>query len=355
MIESYIELKSLISEKRDKKMKRRFFMAEEKSLDTIRGSGCELVVPLEEKKSLEEIEKSLTKKFRKTIWTNFTKAIKEFKLVEEGDKIAVAISGGKDSLIMAKLFQELLKHRQVKFSVEFITMDPGYHPSIYDLLIENVNHLNIPTKIFKSGVFDVIDDIAGDYPCYMCARMRRGYLYSKARELGCNKLALGHHFNDVIETILLNMIYGGTFKAMPPKLRSSNYHDIELIRPLYYVKEDDIIKWREYTGLMPLNCACMVAAKRTGNRRYEIKDLIDSMKKFNPDVEKTLLKSSKNVYLDTVLGTISKGKRKDFNNLYDERLESGVWDAYMSGKVSNDDLDEKKNKFSNLFITGEEE
>lgn len=308
---------------------------EGKNKESIRGKGCELIIPLEDKKTLEEIESSIIKKFRKTLWTSFTKAIKEFNLVEEGDRIAVAVSGGKDSLLMAKLFQELKKHRQVSFEVEFITMDPGYHPSIKELLIENTSHLNIPVKIFNSGVFDVIDKIADDYPCYMCARMRRGYLYSKARELSCNKLALGHHFNDVIETILLNIIYGGSFKAMPPKLRSSNYHDIELIRPLYYIKEEDIIKWREFTGLMPLNCACMVAAKKTGNRRYEIKELIDFMKKFNKDIEKTLLNSSKNVYLDTLLGTVSKGDKKDFNLLYEERLKEGVWDAYESHKVEN--------------------
>lgn len=324
----------------------------------IRGKGCELIVPLEEKKSLEEIENSLVKKFRKGIWTKFTKAVKEFHLVEEGDRIAVAVSGGKDSLIMAKLFQELKKHRQVSFEVEFITMDPGYHPQIRELLEENVAHLAIPTNVFSSPVFNVIDDIASDYPCYMCARMRRGYLYSKARELKCNKLALGHHFNDVIETMMLNLVYGGSFKAMPPKLRSSNYHDIELIRPLYYISEEDIIRWREYTGLMALNCACMVAAKRTGNRRYEIKDLIESMKRLNPDVEKNLLKASQNVYLDTVLGTVSKGERKDFNELYSERLKEGVWDFYMSGKVDNpgeEDQEDSKRDKRRIIIPGEDE
>ncbi len=298
----------------------------------IAGKGCELIIPLEEKKTREEIEKSIIKKYRKTIWTKFTSAVKEFSLVEEGDRIAVAISGGKDSLIMAMLFKELKKHRQVNFDVEFITMDPGYHPQIKELLFENLNHLGIESRVFSSDVFDVIDGIASDYPCYMCARMRRGNLYAKARELGCNKLALGHHMDDAIETIMLNIIYGGSFKAMPPKLRSSNYGEIELIRPLYYIREEDIVKWRDFSGIMPLNCACMVAAKRTGNRRYEIKDLIKSMKKLNPDIEKTILNSSRNVFSDTLLGTVSKGVKKGFNELYEERLKENVWDAYKTEK-----------------------
>lgn len=291
-----------------------------KDNESIKGSGCEILIPKGEFTSILDIEKSITKKYKKTIWAKFIKALKDYNLVEEGDKIAIAISGGKDSLLLAKLFQELKKHKKVNFEVEFICMDPGYHRHIRELLEENVKKLNIDLTIFDSQVFDVIDDIAKDYPCYMCARMRRGYLYSKARELGCNKLALGHHFNDVIETVLLNIIYGGSFKAMPPKLRSTNYREIELIRPLYYVEEKYIKKWISDAGIMPLNCACMVAAKKTGNKRYEIRDLIENLKKINKDVDKAILKSTQNVHMDTLLGAI-KGKDKfEFNDLYKDRF-----------------------------------
>lgn len=189
----------------------------------IAGQGCPRIIPEEEKKTLEEIERSLVKKYRKPIWSKFIKAIKEYKLVEEGDRIAVAISGGKDSLLMAKLFQELQKHGQTKFELEFIAMDPGYHPQIRELLEENCQHLNIPVHIYESRIFEIIDEKAKDYPCYLCARMRRGSLYNKARELGCNKLALGHHYNDVIETTMLNVLYAGNFKTMLPKLQADNF------------------------------------------------------------------------------------------------------------------------------------
>ena len=191
------------------------------------------MVPFNERKPLKEIEHSITKRYRTHIWSKFVKAISEYNLVEEGDRVAVAVSGGKDSLLMAKLFQELKKHWRVHFEVEFISMDPGYHESIRRLLEDNCRYLNIPLHIFESDIFRVVDNIARDYPCYMCAKMRRGALYTKARELGCNKLALGHHFNDVIETTLLNLLYSGSFKTMLPKLKSKNFKGIELIRPLY--------------------------------------------------------------------------------------------------------------------------
>ena len=209
----------------------------------IAGNGCARIVPEEAKKTLEEIERSIVKRYRKPIWSKFIKAVKDYQLIEEGDKIAVAISGGKDSLLMAKLFQELKKHGQVNFDVEFIAMDPGYHPQIKDLLIENCEHLNIPVHIYESKIFEIIDEKAKDYPCYLCARMRRGSLYNKARELGCNKLALGHHYNDVIETTMLNVLYAGNFKTMLPKLKADNFEGIELIRPLYYVEEEAIIRF----------------------------------------------------------------------------------------------------------------
>ncbi len=290
----------------------------------IRGEGCEILIPSEDKKTLKEIESSITKKYKKTIWSKFTKALNDFELISEGDRIAVAVSGGKDSLLMAKLFQELKKHRKFDFEVKFIAMDPGYHPQIRELLESNAKYLDIDLDIFDSKVFDVIDDIASDYPCYMCARMRRGYLYSKARELGCNKVALGHHFNDVIETIMLNMVFGGSFKAMPPKLKSTNYEGIELIRPLYYIEEKHIRKWVDEMGIWPLNCACMVAAKKTGNKRYVIKKLIEDMKLINKDVDKAILKASENVYSDTILGYVSKGKKHDFNRVYEERYKDRV-------------------------------
>ena len=201
-------------------------------MSKLAGEGCKIIMPTEEKKPLREIEKSIIKKYRKYTWSKFIKAIKDYQLVEEGDKIAVAISGGKDSLLMAKMFQELQKHGQVKFDLVFLAMDPGYHKNIRQLLEENCEYLNIPLTIFDTNIFDVAGEIAEDYPCYMCARMRRGALYNKAEELGCNKLALGHHFDDVIETTMLNLLCAGNFKTMLPKLKSSNYDKMQIIRPL---------------------------------------------------------------------------------------------------------------------------
>ncbi|HSH36267.1 MAG TPA: tRNA 2-thiocytidine biosynthesis TtcA family protein, partial [Schnuerera sp.] len=198
-----------------------------KKENKLAGTGCEIIVPTEDRKPLAEIERSIIKRYRKHIWGKFVKAIKEYELIQEGDKIAVAISGGKDSLLMAKLFQELYQHGNSDFELEFIAMDPGYHPDVKELLIENCRYLNIPIHIFESGIFEIANRIAEDYPCYMCARMRRGALYGKAQELGCNKLALGHHFNDVIETTLLNLLCSGNFKTMLPKLKSKNYEGIE--------------------------------------------------------------------------------------------------------------------------------
>ncbi len=274
----------------------------------VAGEGCEILVPFNERKPLEEIERSLIKKYRKSVWSKFIKAIREYKLVEEGDKIAVGISGGKDSIIMAKLFQELKRHGQVNFELEFIAMDPGYHPQIKELLLDNCNYLNIPIHTCDSKIFDIIDEIAKDYPCYMCARMRRGALYSEAERLGCNKLALGHHFNDVIETTMLNVLYGGTFKTMLPKLKATNFKGLELIRPLYYVEESYIENFIQSSGIWPLNCACMVAAKKIGNKRHEIKDMIKEMKKNFKDVDKSIFKASENVNMDAILGWQKDGQ-----------------------------------------------
>lgn len=287
-------------------------------MSSISGKGCERMIPTEEKKSLEEIERSIVKKYRKHIWSKFIKAVKDYKLVEDGDKIAVAISGGKDSLLMAKCFQELKRHGQMNFELEFIAMDPGYHPQIKELLIENCEHLGIPVYIYDGGIFEVVDKMAKDYPCYLCARMRRGSLYSKAKELGCNKLALGHHYNDVIETTLLNVLYAGNFKTMLPKFKSSNFKNMELIRPLYYVEEDYIKRFTNYAGIWPLNCACMVAAEKIGNKRYEIKDLIKELKKNFDGVEKSIFKSAENVSMDAILGWEKGGKKTKYLDVYDE-------------------------------------
>ena len=283
----------------------------------VAGSGCERIIPEEERKSLEEIERSIIKRYRKGIWSKFIKAIKDYNLVEDGDKIAVAISGGKDSLLMAKLFQELHKHSQVKFDLEFIAMDPGYHPQIRELLEENCKHLNIPVNIYETKIFDIIDEKAKEYPCYLCARMRRGSLYAKAREMGCNKLALGHHYNDVIETTMLNVLYAGNFKTMLPKLKADNFPDMELIRPLYYVEEEYIKRFIRYTGLWPLNCACMVAAKKVGNKRHEIKDLIAKLKENFNDVDKSIFKAAANVNMNSILGWEKDGEKYSFLDIYD--------------------------------------
>jgi tRNA 2-thiocytidine biosynthesis protein TtcA len=287
-------------------------------MSEIAGVGCEILVPFNERKPLEEIERSLIKTYRKTVWSKFIKAIKDYKLVEEGDKIAVGISGGKDSLILAKLFQELKRHGQMKFEVEFIAMDPGYHPQVKELLIDNCNYLNIPIHLYESGIFNVVDNIAKDYPCYMCARMRRGSLYAKAQELGCNKLALGHHFNDVIETTMLNVLYAGNFKTMMPKLKATNFKGLELIRPLYYVEEQYIQRFTQNSGIWPLNCACMVAAKKIGNKRYEIKDMIKNIKEDFKDVDKSIFRAAQNVNMEAILGWEKDGEKHSFLDEYDE-------------------------------------
>lgn len=286
----------------------------------IAGEGCEILVPFNERKPLADIERSLVKGYRKKIWSKFIKAVKDYKLVEEGDVIGVGISGGKDSLVLAKLFQELKKHGQMNFEVKFIAMDPGYHPQIKELLIDNCNYLNIPIHIFESQIFEIIDEIAQDYPCYMCARMRRGALYSEAQRLGCNKLALGHHFNDVIETTMLNVLYGGNFKTMLPKLKSSNFEGLELIRPLYYVEETYIEKFIQNAGIWPLNCACMVAAKKIGNKRHEIKHMIAEMKKTFNDVDKSIFRAAENVNMDAILGWQKDGEKHSFLDEYHDEF-----------------------------------
>lgn len=282
-------------------------------------NGCNVFITTEEKKDLQIIEKSIIKRYRKDIWSKFIKAIREYDLIQNGDKIAVAISGGKDSLLLAKLFQELKKNGKDNFELEFIAMDPGYHKEIRVLLEENCKYLNIPVHIYDADIFEVADRIADDYPCYICARMRRGSLYAKAKELGCNKLALGHHFNDIIETNLMNILCAGNFKTMMPKLRAQNFENMEIIRPLYYVKEEAIIRWMNFTGLMPLNCACMVAAKKIGSTRVRIKELIEQLEKDGfTNVDINIFRAAENIDLDRVLGYAKDGEKINFLDNYND-------------------------------------
>lgn len=286
--------------------------------NTLLGDTCPVFTPFKDKLPLKDIERSLIKTYRKHIWSKFIKAIKEYELIEDGDRIAVAISGGKDSLLLAKLFQELEKHGNQNFQLEFIAMDPGYHPDIRRLLEENCDYLGIPVHIYKTDVFQVADRIAGDYPCYMCARMRRGALYGKAQELGCNKLALGHHFNDVIETTMLNLLCAGNFKTMMPKLKAQNFENMDLIRPLYLVEEEYIIRFIERSGIQPLNCACMVAAKKIGNKRFEIKDLIEKLKGSFQNVDMSIFRAAENVNMKGILGWDQDGEKHSFLDHYEE-------------------------------------
>ena len=282
----------------------------------IAGEGCEILVPFNERKPLKDIERSIIKTYRKHIWTKFIRAVKEYELIQDGDKIAVAISGGKDSLLMAKLFQELHKYGTQNFELEFIAMDPGYHPDIRELLEDNCKYLDIPVHIYEANVFEVADKIAQDYPCYMCARMRRGALYGKAQELGCNKLALGHHYNDVIETTMLNVLCAGNFKTMMPKLKAQNFDNMELIRPMYLVEEKYIERFIQNAGIWPLNCACMVAAKKIGNKRTEIKDLIERLKDDFQNVDSSIFRAAQNVNMEGILGWEKDGEKHSFLDEY---------------------------------------
>lgn len=271
-----------------------------------------------ERKTLTDIERSIIKSYRKHIWVKFIRAIKTYDLIQENDKIAVAISGGKDSLLMAKLFQELQKHSKFKFELEFIAMDPGYNKHIREHLERNLDYLKIPAKIFDSDIFEVADKIAGGEPCYMCARMRRGFLYAKAQELGCNKLALGHHFDDVIETIMLNVLCSGNYKTMMPKLHSQNFENMELIRPMYLIDEEAIIRFMRNAGIQALNCSCTIAEKREGNKRFEIKDLIKNLEGSFDNVRDSIFRSAENVDAGSIIGWKKNGEKISFLDEYDE-------------------------------------
>ncbi len=273
-----------------------------------------------------DIEQSLRKKFKKSIWSKFTKAVRDYELVQEGDKIAVCISGGKDSMLMAKLFQELQRHHKVEFELVFLVMDPGYSAANRQIIENNAKKLGIPITIFESDIFDAVFEIEKS-PCYLCARMRRGHLYHQAKQLGCNKIALGHHYDDVIETILMGMLYGAQMQTMMPKLHSTNFEGMELIRPLYLVREDDIKKWRDYNNLYFLQCACKFTETcsscqdngQNNSKRLEVKNLIREMKKTNPYVEGNIFKSVENVNLSTIIAYKKDGVKHHFLETYDEK------------------------------------
>lgn len=274
----------------------------------------------------KEIERSIIKKYRKEIWSKFIKAVKEYELIKENDKVMVCISGGKDSFLLAKCIQELERHGKVPFTAEYVVMNPGYSEKHRDNILENAKILNVPIRVFESDIFEVVDKISYDSPCYMCAKMRRGYLYSKAKELGCNKIALGHHFNDVIETTLLSMFYGSEAKTMMPKLHSDNFPGIELIRPLYMVEEASIISWKNSNNLTFINCACKFTERNYNtndgtSKRKEIKELIKELKKNNPSIDRNIFTSMNNVNLNCILGTKTNGIYKSFLEDYDKEIE----------------------------------
>ncbi len=271
----------------------------------------------------KEIERSIIKKYRKEIWAKFVKAVKDYKLINENDKVMVCISGGKDSFLLAKCVQELQKHGGVPFEVCYVCMNPGYNEVNKEKILENAKILNINLGMFDSDIFEVANSLNEKSPCYMCARMRRGHLYNKAKELGCNKIALGHHFDDVIETTLLSMFYGSEVKTMLPKLHSENFENLELIRPLYLVKEYSIISWAKYNNLKFINCACKFTERvnnsdESVSKRKEMKELIKHLRELNPDIDYNVFKSLDNINLNCVLGTKKNGVYKSFMDEYDK-------------------------------------
>lgn len=270
-----------------------------------------------------DIERSIIKKFRKDIWSKFIKAISDYELIKENDNIMVCISGGKDSFLLAKCIQELIKHGKFPFTAHYVVMDPGYNKVNRQLIEKNAKLLNVPIEIFETNIFDVTAKVEGN-PCYLCARMRRGYLYSKAKELGCNKIALGHHFDDVIETTLLSMFYGSEIKTMMPKLHSDNFEGLELIRPLYLIKESAVLAWKKYNELTFINCACRFTENCTivddgTSKRKEMKNLVNNLRKINPSIDNNIFTSMNNINLNCVLGTKKDGKYTSFLDNYDNK------------------------------------
>lgn len=286
----------------------------------------------------QEIERSIIKRFRKDIWNKFVMGIKEYKMINEGDKIAVCISGGKDSMLLAKCMQHLQKYSKTKFELEFLVMNPGYNDTNKQKIIDNAKLMNIPINMFETRIFNIVANM-GKNPCYMCARMRRGNLYQHAQELGCNKIALGHHFDDVIETILMGMLYGGQVQTMMPKLHSKNFKGMELIRPLYMVKEQHIKEWVRYNNLEFIQCACRFTEayeklenKGELSKRQEVKSMIAKLREGNDFVETNIFKSVYNVNLNTVIEYVYKGKRYNFLDKYDEY----DWDAENPDEDTDD-------------------
>ena len=287
---------------------------------------------MEQEWSLEEnrkgIERSLITKFRKPIWRKFTKAIQEYQLIQEGDKVAVCISGGKDSMLMAKLLQELQRHGKISFELIFLVMNPGYNPDNWKIIQDNAKLLGIPLTVFESDIFNIVADIEKN-PCYLCARMRRGYLYSRAKELGCNKIALGHHFDDVIETILMGMLYSGKVETMMPKLHSTNFAGMELIRPLYLVKEADIMAWRDYNKLHFIQCACRFTENCAtcgggrGSKRDEMKELIAKFRETSDVIESNIFRSVENINLRKIVGYQKDGQMYHFLDDYESLRGAG--------------------------------
>ena len=271
----------------------------------------------------KEVERSIIKRFRKEIWAKFVKAVKDYKLINEGDKVMVCISGGKDSFLLAKCVEELKKHGGVNFDACYVCMNPGYNELNKQMILKNAKILNVDLEMFESDIFDVANTLNEKSPCYMCARMRRGYLYNKAKELGCNKIALGHHFDDVVETTLLSMFYGSEVKTMLPKLHSENFEGLELIRPLYLVKEANVLAWCKYNDLTFINCACKFTDRVSKSdehisKRKEMKELIKKLREMNPDIDYNIFKAMDNLNLNCVLGTRKDGVHKSFMEDYDK-------------------------------------
>ncbi len=267
-----------------------------------------------------DCERSLIKKFRKQIWSKFVKGLQEYNMIDDGDKICVTISGGKDSLILAKLMQEIQRHGNKKFDLVFIAMNPGFNKENLDLLKNNCKMLNIPVIVKDSVVFEVANKLSPKSPCYMCARMRRGFLYQQAKDAGCNKMALGHHFNDVIETTMLNILYNGSFKTMVPKVQAENFSDMTLIRPMYFIKEDDIKKYMQHHNITTMACGCDVASGLLASKRARVKSLIKDLKEEFDVIDQNIFKSCENIYLEACLGYKTEDEVVDFNTLY-ERMK----------------------------------
>ena len=270
-----------------------------------------------------DIERSIIKKYRKDIWSKFVKAIIDYELIKENDKVMVCISGGKDSFLLAKCMQELERHGKVPFKAYYVCMNPGYNDKNRELIISNAKKLNIPLEMYESNIFDVANNTTTGSPCYLCARMRRGSLYNRAKELGCNKIALGHHFDDVIETTLLSMFYGSEIKTMMPKLHSDNFPGLELIRPMYLIKEEAIINWKNSNKLTFLNCACKFteesSIKEDNSKRLAMKNLIKELRKQNKNIDYNIFKSLDNVNLECILGTKEYGEYHSFLEKYDDK------------------------------------